>query len=300
MLTAIGSMLIHVSDREITRKRSFGRRVRDLRERHKLSRSQLEKHSGVPERTIIDVENGDKAVLDRKTVSLLAQAFDLHGLPEREFVLAAGLAPDAPLDIAEHFSLAHRFYKPMQYPALMTNGLLDLHSCNTYLLAMLNLPTSELDECAYKNGGPNVLRFLFDPAMNARQTWRDSWAEMALWNVYYFRLVSQPHMHEPRYAQLMSEMHKLPDFDALWQAADALGAMPMPPHTSSLHGPFGPMRVLHTEAITPETMSNHLRAMLYVPMDDATQQVFAQMRDGTPRQAFQFGNSAVGRYTRIM
>lgn len=300
MLTAIGSTLIHVSDGEFKRKRAFGRRVRDLRDRRKLSRNQLEKASGVPERTIIDVENGDKAMLDRKTVSLLAQAFELRGLAEREFVLAAGLSPDLPLEGLGHFSMAHRFYETMEYPALITNNLLDLHSCNSYVLAMLNLPTSVLDECAYKSGGPNVLRFLFDPNMNARTVWRDSWASVALRNVYYFRTVSQPHMHEARYAQLLCELRKLPDFDAMWQAADGLGMLPMPPHTSTLYGAFGPLRVLHTEAITNETLSNHLRVMLYVPMDEPTQQAFVQLSAGTPRQAFQFGNSDVGRYTRIM
>ena len=300
MLTAIGYTLTRVSDFEGKRKRNFGKRVRELREARKFSRNQLEGKSGVPERTIIDVENGDKAMLDRKTVSLLAHAFDLTGLSEREFVVAAGLSPDAPLSLSEHYTLAHRYYEQMDYPALITNSLLDLHSCNTYLLAMLNLPTSLLDTCAYEGGGPNVLRFLFDPAMHAREAWRDSWAEMALWNVYYFRLVSQPHVYEPRYAQLLEALRKLPDFEAIWQAADGMNAMPVPPHTSTLHGAFGTLRVLHTEAITNEILNNHLRAVLYVPMDDATQRAFVQMRSQTPRQAFQFGSSAVGRYTRIM
>ena len=227
MLTAIGYTLTKVSDIEIKRKRSFGKRVRELREGRKLSRNQLESKSGVPERTIIDVENGDKAVLDRKTVSLLAHALGLTGLAEREFVLAAGLSPDAPLVLSEHYTIAHRYYDQMDYPALITNSLLDLHSCNAYLLAMLNLPTTLLDNCAYKGGGgPNVLRFLFDPAMHAREAWRDSWAGMALWNVYYFRLVSQPHVHEPRYAQLLEALRTLPDFEAMWQAADGLNGMP--------------------------------------------------------------------------
>jgi transcriptional regulator with XRE-family HTH domain len=300
MMTAIGYTLTRVSDFEGKRKRSFGKRVRDLRERRKLSRNQLEGKSGVPERTIIDVENGDKAVLDRKTVSLLVQAFGLNGLAEREFVLAAGLSPDAPLNTGEHYRIAHRFYEQMDYPALITNGLLDLHSCNAYLLAMLNLPTTLLDNCAYEGGGPNVLRFLFDPHMGARETWRDSWAAVALWNVYYFRLVSQPHIHEPRYAQLLEALRPLPDFEAMWQVVDGLNGMPMPPHSSTLSGVFGTLRVLHTEAITNEILDNHLRAVLYVPMDDATQHAFAQLRTQTPRQAFQFGSCAVGRYTRIL
>jgi transcriptional regulator with XRE-family HTH domain len=300
MLNTISYTLTVVSDNERKRKRSFGKRVRDLRERRKLSRNQVEIKSGVPERTIIDVENGDKAVLDRKTVSLLAHAFGLTGLAEREFIQAAGLSPDMPLRTGEHYSIAHRFYEQMDYPALMTDGLLDLHSCNAYVLAMLGLPTRLLDECAYHGGGPNVLRFLFDPNLNARKAWRDSWASVALWNVYYFRLVSQPYVHEPRYAQLMKELHKLPDFEAMWQAADGLNGMPMPPHTSTLHGAFGTLRVMHTEAITTEILDNHLRAVLYVPMDDATQRAFTLLRAQTPRQAFQFGSYAVGRYTTIL
>jgi transcriptional regulator with XRE-family HTH domain len=300
MMTAIGYTLIRVSDIELKRKRSFGKRVRDLREKRKLSRNQLEGMSGVPERTIIDVENGEKAVLDRKTVSLLVQGFGLIGLAEREFVQAAGLSPDAPLHTGEHFGLAHRFFVHMDYPAVITNGLLDLHSCNAYLLAMLGLPTQVLDTCAYQGGGPNVLRFLFDPQMGARQAWRDNWASVALWNVYYFRLVSQPYIHEARYAQLMGELQNLPDFEAMWQAADGLNGMPVPPHTSTLHGGFGTLRVLHTEAITDEILNNQLRAVLYVPMDDATQHAFTQLRAQTPRQAFQFGSCAVGRYSRIL
>jgi transcriptional regulator with XRE-family HTH domain len=305
MLTQIAEKLAEVTNDETKRKFAFGKRVRSLREMHGLSRHQLEHKSGVPERTIIDVENGEKAVLDRKTVSLLAFAFELHGMAFEEFMRAAGLTPDVTLQpdieaIPEVYDFVRGFYADTVYPAYMTNGLLDLHSCNSYALALFGISLQYANEHAYAGAGPNVLRMLFDPTLRARETWGKRWRQHALWNIYFFRMLSQHHIHEPRYAQLLAALHRYPDFSGLWVLSNSQAHLPLMPQASALHSTYGPVRVQYVEAVTNEVVQRHLRATMYIPQDEATSVAFFKLRNHIGRMAWQFGSCELARFTRIM
>lgn len=300
MLNAIFPVLNRIYDDEFKRKRAFAQRVLELRQRRRLSRNQLDQLSGVPERTIIDIENAEKATLDRKTVMLLARAFDLHGMDLREFVLAAGLAPEHPLDAPDLTAMIRRFFRESDYPAYMANALFDLHACNSYLMGLMGISMQYLETSAYRGAGPNMLRFLFDPTLNARAMWGDAWREIAVWNVRFFRQVSLPHVHEPRYAQLLRELRQLPDFDSVWQASAATQEIALPPHISIAQSPYGSARVLHAEVTTDEVIHRQLRVAFYVPLDEPTQAVFATLRQNVTRFAIQFGSVEVGRFTRLM
>ena len=300
MLNAIFPVLNRIYDDEFKRKCAFGQRVLDLRRRRKLSRNQLDQLSGVPERTIIDIENAEKATLDRKTVMLLARAFDLHGMDLREFVLAAGLAPEHSLDAPDLTAMIRRFFRESDYPAYMTNALFDLHACNSYLMALMGISMQYLETLAYRGAGPNMLRFLFDPALNTRATWGNAWRDIAIWNVRVFRQGSLLHVHQPRYTQLLRELRQLPDFDAVWQASAAPQEMTLPPHISTVQSPYGPAKVLHAEVITDEVIHRQLRVALYVPLDETTQAVFATLRQKVTCFAIQFGSVEVGRFTRLL
>jgi transcriptional regulator with XRE-family HTH domain len=321
MLNTIALTLGGLNDDEDKRKRAFGRRVHELRRQRKLSRYQLELRSGVPQRTILDIENAAKAVLDRKTVILLARAFGLAGIDLREFISVAGLVPDHPLDGRvlegkpdEKLGLERmmrQFYAEAQLPAYSTNALMDLQSCNSYVLALLGLDLALLERTAYEGAGPNVLRFLFDPAFNARQFWGHDWCKIAQWNLRLFRQASMPHLHKPRYAQLMRALQQLPGFEAMWQSSSPESSEPsnspvaiheMPPSfTTAMTAKtaFGLARIMRTEIVWDEIIHHQLRVVLYVPLDHPTNEVFGLVRQQTVKSAIQFGSVEVARFSRI-
>ena len=282
-------------------KDAFGHRLRQLRELARLSRRKLQQLSSVPDRTIVDLEHGRKINLDRKTLYLLARALQLDTSQEREFFGVAGLTPDVPLECPDFYDMIKRFYTEADYPAFILNGLFDVHSCNSYFLALLGPSLQMLNEQAYRGAGPNLLRALFDPIFNARTVWREGWRELALINVCTFRMASQVHLHEPRYAHLLRELRLLPDFAEMWAAtASPTTACPIPPYISQVHSAFGPMRILHTEAATTDAIKPYLRACLYVPHDDDATQLLVRLRKQTNKYAIQFGSMEIARFTRIV
>ena len=296
-LTALAKIHAH----EAKRKQAFGQLVQGHRNRRKLSRRKLEQHCGVPDRTIVDIEKGHKTYLDRKTVSMLASAFNLSIVQQRTLVLTAGLVPDIELNCPDFYDMVRNFYAATDGPAFMFDGLFDLHSCNSQMLALFGLPLQKLYEHAYTGAGPNILRFLFDPVFDTHMTWGEQWPAIALRNVQLFRVACEPHVHEPRYAHLLRELHKLPEFSTHWQTSDAMREPPLPPYTSTLHSAFGTVHILHAELTTNEVVSPHLRAAIYLPLgDDETHATFKALRAQVMKSALQFGSCEIARFTRIL
>ena len=52
--------------------------------------------------------------------------------------------------------------------------------------------------------------------------------------------------------------------------------------------------------MTDDVIQRHLRAVVYVPLDDAAHDVFSMLTKNVIKFALQFGDSNVARFTRLV
>jgi len=267
---------------------SFGDLLRSLRERMNFTRHKLSEISLVSYKTIVDLEYGEKANLDRRTVTLLSNSLKLNGITRRNFFVVAGLIPEYEIGLPPWFNELQTFYKSMKYPALVVDSLVNIQSLNAYLLALFEIDLVELGDHVFASAGPNVLRFTFDPLFNARGLFASEWVSYAQLQILIFRYMSLPRQKEKGYGDLLHELHQLPDFSDLWNSTESM-SLPMPPFLATIHhSRFGKISYMHGEVVLFGTYSEQAKAAFYLPVGQEDEKSFEILRENTANVVIEF------------
>jgi hypothetical protein len=270
-------------------KKAFAALVRRLREEHEWSQRQLDRISNIPWRTIFDIEHGDKANLDYRTVSILCEAFKLSGQDRREFFLTAGLKPDVEQDVSDWSSVVKTFYADMKFPAFVIDTAFYIASANTYMAAILGLTFEQFLDKHRLYNGVHILHFLFDADFRSRDLYGEHWAVYATLNTYLFRQVAENHLHEVRYQRTVSQLRGMEDFNRIWEASNQSMSLPGAPYSITLHHAlYGTLQYWHSQPVMPDAFFEQFRTVFYSPADAATEMAFNRMREDVPYAAYRF------------
>ena len=264
----------------------FGERVCELREDAALTVKQLAQRVNLPDSTIGKIERAEKAILDRATVMVLANSFQLTGLQRQEFFACAGLIVDEPQFAREALrenEAIMDFYANVQSPAYVQNALFDLHSTNAYMSEVYGMDFRLMSRYLFDSIGPNILRVLFDPdsGFDAKKNWigAQTWHEYASSLVYIFRIRSMNLIGTERYQKVLSCLMQWPEFRQIWQNTGS------PEYT--LHFPipviFHPEGRARLQFVSMDATLCHLPMMqwqmtCYIPADDATRTAVAEAK----------------------
>ncbi|MBN8595814.1 MAG: helix-turn-helix domain-containing protein [Anaerolineae bacterium] len=273
---------------ELILKASFGELLRSLRERMEFTRQQLSELSLVSYKTIVDIEYGEKAHLDRRTVTLLSKSLKLSGFIRRSFFVAAGLIPEFEAGLPAWSTELQEFHKGMKYPTIVADSLVDIQSLNAYLLALFEIDLAQLGDRIFDSAGPNVLRVMFDPLFNARRLFASEWVANAQLQILIFRYMSLPRQKEDRYGTLLQELHKLPDFSDIWHSTESM-VLPLPPFLATINNSrFGRIRYMYGEAAVFGPYSEQMKAVFYLPAGPEDEKTFEMIRGSTANVAIEF------------
>lgn len=285
------------------RKKRFGELLQRLRKNAGYTRAKLAERSNVSARTILDIEHGEKAVLDRHTVYQLCEAFTLNEFDRQNFLITAGF--DASIDPSSmdiwRFSI--QLYENTLFPAFILDSMWRLHSINSYFLALCDFSATNLDNLYHGDvGGPHLLRVLFDPHFAIREWAGEMWHDFVLLNCKLFRLnVTSRFREDISYQQIISKLKKLPDFTDIWQQAESLHILPPPPYFLKTHtSKFGPATFMMTTLFVPPALVGRITVALHTPADGDSTTVFDQIRSAVPKTAWLFGNNKVQRASRLL
>ena len=280
----------------------FGKLVKNYRKREgvKITQEDLGDLSSISARTIHDIENAQKAVLDYETVEKLASAFELKNHEREDFFRTAGINVPRSDDIKYDWHRAiFDFYKIQELPAFVTDTLGNLHSINSYALTLLNIDLDDDFSALTTPTNPNILRFIFDPAFNAKKLYRSKWREYAEINVWLFRYLSVASGHESKYHQILSELQTFNDFLDIWETIDSY-KLPNPPYKITIYNEqYGEAHFTAAQSLLPSTANERMLLIFYVPEDEQTSKVFTNIRKGVPKMAFQVNTHQVRYFSRI-
>lgn len=268
-------------------KKAFGQLVLRLRQERGWSQKHLDRVCNVPWRTILDIEHADKAVLDHRTVSALATAFQLTGLARREFFLTAGLKPDVASNPQLWQSTLQRFYLEHNYPAYVTDLALYIHSFNSYLADLLQFSPQNFLEKHRHYGHISALHFMFDPVFGTRELFRAQWDTLATIVVHYFHVMVETHRQDIRYSLTLSQLQPMRDFNRLWNVTKDLNTIS--PHLEPItahHPKYKTLRFWHLQPMLPDAFFEEHRAILNPPADLPTEKAFSQMRLEVPPSVY--------------
>lgn len=253
------------------------------------TQKELAQKADVKLRTLQDIETAQKVHLDYEVVDKLATAFAIKDNDREQFFGAAGLLvqvnPQAePIQWAK---VIFDFYKSVEFPAFAVDELFDVHSVNSYLLELLDVPLNMFSQTFAASPGPNLLRFLFDPAFNARKLYGHYWEEYAQVNVALFRNLARVHLNTERYQSILMALQKMKHFEDLWKRTEQM-AVPLPPYLGILtHPKYGALRYWHSGTVQPNLRGEQMFLTFYIPADSASEAAFEQMRSNTHKAAYE-------------
>lgn len=285
-------------------KNAFAKVVKAQREERSWSQSDLAQQTRfiIPVRTISDLETAQKAVLDHKTISYLADAFGVEGLLREEFFAAAGLIVDrvslGSIRPADQEMLL-RMYEKTPFPALVQDPLLFIHSVNSIHFGIFGkVPPSTAGEPARR---PNILRIIFHPEFEERTgvVNNEAWRTFVDWTVFMFRNSSQKYMHLPEYAALIKELRTRKAFREVWQRATRPKYIPQSPLPIVFQFANGHRyEFIVTRALMPMLPTAPMNMILYFPVDAATKDYCTEMSEG-PRFVILFDGTPPNGYSVV-
>jgi len=290
-------------------RREFGARVKAMRKRHNISRLELAAYTGIPFKTIGDIERGEKVMLDPElVVSPIANCFDLQGITRDEFFAAAGLLPDTIAHEVETSQevwtpLHTMFYRSTQLPAVITDPLYMIHSSNAYFNALFGIDPHRLSRRLFEGAGPNILRLMLDPSFGIRSRFgdREEFLSLLSGNLYSLRASAASHIGTPPYERLMSELERFPEFGPIWSV---VGAPNFVPRLAGIPTIFyintdREMQFVVALVFPPRFTLPEQRRMIYIPANIETEQRFNAMRARITPAVFHYSSRFPSRYREI-
>ena len=243
------------------------------------------------------IERGERTILDEYTLLNLADALKL-AMGERRvfFMLATGL--DHPQIYPNHdssddlLSPVLEMLAEIRLPALLVDRYLDVIAVNGLLLKLYQLSHINLASRLKKNGGANLLDFIFSAEfapMRAEMS-PQVWHRFAVGIIMDFRRVTMPYRMTPYFGKLLAHLRKNREFRWYWEQVLHEDKIYFVGGELFQMGPSqsGRLRFLTTPLVNYTPFGN-LEILTHIPRDEATAVAFHEMSQNVPSQVYQFG-----------
>lgn len=264
----------------------FGRLVQELRKEHHDEQGRLwtqeflSQKTGLPKRTIERLEEGSLKHVDSKILISLADALELTSMERKEFFFAAMGMNSQQLasfksDHLKIFDTLAQRLQAIHLPAFVNDVFGDVVLANMAIIRLLAIPDSWRTQTENSLTKDNINRSLFLPESSFRPLLGDQWAHIAQLNMQFFRGISLRYRLHPHFQQLLQELLRYPAFKRYWEQAP-LGENDLSPDSipyAYQNPTFGPLAYL-ANISTSATRMGELYMTVYLPMDQATRQVF--------------------------
>jgi transcriptional regulator with XRE-family HTH domain len=265
------------------------------------TQQELANKSGLKIRTIQDLETAQKAKLDHEIIAKLSEAFELNGSAKEAFFGAAGLSIVAPTQQEiEWKRVIYEFHKKMNFPAFVSNELTEVISVNSYIVALLGMNLEIISDILHTSDSFNAIQFFLDPVFNTKKLYGREWKAYTTTNAVFLRTMSRPYIHTVRYQKLMSELQAFDEFEEIWEATEHF-IVPEPPYHATIYHPkYGKVSFLHSASVKPSNTGAQITFLFYLPADEPSEQIFAQLRADVPKMAYQLSDTRGKGIVRII
>ncbi len=273
----------------------FGQLVKELRkttsspESEPWTRETLSKYIHLSVDQLGRLERGDRKYLDRQTLELLAEAFNLTPIERREFLIAAAGITD------EDYSY---YIKPEEQlkdlldalntiwaPAIVIDAFQNLVAANKAYQDLF-MVTQELVDYGLQNPIKlNLLYATYSAELGIKDIIGPYWREVAMIQIHQFRRTTFRYRNHNYYKLLIDELFKIPQFDIDWYASHRA---PFDKYQQYIrynyeHPAYGPLNYIGTVTIV-NSMYGELNLIIYNPIDFATSAVFFRLARSGIRQ----------------
>lgn len=266
---------------------TFGQLVRELRKTtsdphgNRWTRETLSKQIHLSVDQLGRLERGDRKYYDQQTLELLADAFKLTPIEQKEFFIAA-----AGINHEEHYNFAnpdeqlndlHNVLNTMWSPAMLVDAFQNIVAINKPYQDLF-LVTDELLENSRQH--PiifNLLYVAYSNQLGIRDLLGPFWREIAIIQIHQFKRTTFHYQHLKYYKSLLRELYKLPLFDVDWYSSYRTPFNKYQHYVkySYEHPAYGPLNYIG--AVTANsTVYGELQLIVYTPTDSPTTAVFYQ------------------------
>jgi transcriptional regulator with XRE-family HTH domain len=266
---------------------------------------QLAEYSEIDHAVISQIERGVKKFFEPELLFCLANVFQLSTLERKEFILAASGLDEKQLvrqpsvavstDVFDATKLLDKMVRltgETLLPAFLLDVYCDVIAANWMMIAFYNVPASILENAASIPGGLNAVRLNFSRNLVARNRIADNWDYYAVNSMHAFRANSLQYRARPYFKYLMKAFRnpvEYPFFDRYWKmvsSSDQDKEVNID-QFSYHHSEFGPIKYLASTTVGITSFGN-LFLTQNIPLDERTEEVFAQLRLKAGRGVAQF------------
>ena len=273
----------------------FGQLVRELRkttsspESEPWTRETLSKYIHLSMDQLGRLERGDRKYLDRQTLELLADAFNLTPIERWEFLIAAAGITDEDYcyyttpeeQLKNLLDTLNRIWSP----AVVVDAFQNIVALNTPY-QNLYLVTEEVLDFGRQNPIRfNLLYAVYSAELGIRDLLGPYWREVAMIQIHQFKRTTFRYRNHNYYKLLIDELFKLPKFDIDWYASHRAPFDKFKHYVryNFAHPAYGPLDFIGTVTIN-STIYGELQLIIYNPIDFATAALFYQLATSEPHQ----------------
>ncbi len=225
------------------------------------------------------LERGDRKYLDHQTLELLAKAFKLTNLEQKEFFIAASGLKDEVLfqnEIPEHqLNNLLSMMESLQVPAFLLDPYGDIIAANTSAVNLFCITQELIDYALTIPAGLNHMRFMYSSDYGFKDIVGSCWREAATFEIYLFRRSTLRYRHKDYFDFIFKALLKEKDFDIDWYASQRNTMYKNLTYEAFNydHPRYGEVSYTATETIV-NTREGDLYLIIYNPADNSTTKVF--------------------------
>jgi len=286
-------------------RKEFGQLLATLRQDLDYTQFELSEYADVDEAVISQMERGVKKHFEPDLLFRLANACQLTTLERREFLLAAsgldqkqivrqpsaGMSTDV-FNVRKVLEKMIELTGEVRLPAFLGDVYGDVIAANNIILSFFKVPSEYIEVAGQIPGGYSTVRFNFGKDLVARGHVIDNWDGYALTAMRTFRESSLRYRTQPYFRYLMKlfrNRNEYPLFERYWKMVSSVEKDKeiSTDYFAFLHDEFGPIRYISSSTISI-TSFGELYLIQYLPLDEATSQIFGQLARQTERGAVTF------------
>ena len=225
------------------------------------------------------LERGDRKHLDNQTLELLAKAFKLTNLEQKEFFIAASGLKDEVLfqnEIPEYqLKNLISLMESLQVPAFALDAYGDIIAANTSAINFFCVTEELIGYALTIPAGLNHIRFMYSSKYGFKDIVGPCWREAAIIEMYLFRRSTLRYRHTDYFNYLFKALLKEKDFDIDWYASQRNPSFKNLTYEAFNydHSRYGPISYTATETIV-NTREGDLYLIMYNSTDKLTTKVF--------------------------
>ncbi len=225
------------------------------------------------------LERGDRKYLDNQTLELMAKAFKLTNLEQKEFFIAASGLKDEDLfkdqDPEHQLNSLVSLLENLQVPAFVLDSYGDIVAANTSAANLFSITQELIDYALSIPAGLNHIRFMYSSEYGFKDIVGPCWREAATVEIYLFRRSTLRYRHTDYFNYIFQALLKENQFDIDWYATQR------DPYFNNLtyeafnydHPRYGPIAYTATETIV-NTRLGALYLIIYNSTNKITTKVF--------------------------